>query len=277
MPRNRKLCVFIHYRESQLVPLYVRIYLNELSRFFDQIIWVSNQSSSQNDVPPNVRLLSVTNEGYDFGMFYKAVQTVDLQEYHQIACINDSNILFNTLDPVMAWGKRQDLDFWGVIDSHQKPWFSTNAHNYHIQSHFLIFNKRALEKLPVFFQSLDLEMLFQQKDKKKLRQQIIDKWEIGLTQFFLKAGLSVDSFIKSRSFALQHHIKKPGNLSHTHYADLVEAGYPLIKKKIILESSPLRHLFRPEKNWDRLLLQYGHPDWKIAEMIDELKHLQKPQ
>src|SRR5690554_2252305 len=165
MPMNRKLCVFIHYGRYSIIPRYVEIYLNELSRFFDQILLVSNQDSKVIDVkklPSNTRLLSVINEGYDFGMFYKALQTIDLQEYHEIACINDSNILFNQLGSVMAWGKASELDLWGLIDSHQKLWFSTHPDNYHIQSHFLVFRKRALEKLTGFFQTLHLPQLFRE-------------------------------------------------------------------------------------------------------------------
>jgi lipopolysaccharide biosynthesis protein len=217
----------------------------------------------------------VSNEGYDLGMFYKAVQAVNLEEYHQIACINDSNILFNELKSIMSWGENKKFDFWGIIDSYQKPWFSTHVDNYHLQSHFLVFNKKALQKLPLFFQSLDLEQFFNEKNEKRLRQKVINKWEIGLTQFFLKEGLSLGSFFESKSFSLDHHIKKTANLSHGYYFRLIEAGYPLIKKKVVLNNRGLKYYLRPGRKWDKLILKYGNKDWEIEALIKELKQYKK--
>lgn len=273
-----KLCVFIHFSTCSYIPKYVEIYLHELSRYFDQLILITNQRSIQSglkNLPPTIRLMFVSNEGYDVGMFYKAVQTVDLGEYHQIACINDSNVLFNELKPIMNWGENQNLDFWGIIDSFQKPWFSSHVDNYHIQSHFLIFNKKAIQKLPLFFQSLSLEQFFNEKNQKRLRQKVIDKWEIGLTQFFLEEGLSIGSFFESKSFSLDHHIKKSTNLSHGHYFRLIEAGYPLIKKKIIIKNRGLKYYFRPRRKWDKLIFKYGNRNWEIEELVNELEQYKK--
>ena len=77
----------------------------------------------------NMEIIHNTNKGYDFGMFYRNVYDIDLNKYVQIAVINDSNILFNKLDLVFEWAKKDDADFWGIIDSHEKPWFSMHTDN----------------------------------------------------------------------------------------------------------------------------------------------------
>jgi|GEM_PF-6573408 len=41
----------------------------------------------------------------------------------------------------MNWGNSSDADFWGILDSFEKPWFSEHENNRHIQSHFIVFNR----------------------------------------------------------------------------------------------------------------------------------------
>ncbi|WP_241125698.1 rhamnan synthesis F family protein [Cognataquiflexum nitidum] len=275
---DKKLCVFIHFCQLPHFPKYVEIFVKELSRYFDELILISNErqvKDTENVNFPNVRLMFVQNEGYDLGMFHKAIGTVNLENYTQIACINDSNILFKSLEPVFTWGEKQDLDFWGLIDSYQKPWFSTHSDNHHIQSHFLVFNKKAIDLLNKFFESIELEKLLREKDLKKLRQTVINTWEIGLTQFFKSQGLTVGSFIDSKSFSVEHNIKKDTNLSHSHYFRLIKAGYPVIKKKAIFHTKFFKCFFRPKIKWDVMMLKYGDRDWDLEGLIKELKRMKK--
>jgi lipopolysaccharide biosynthesis protein len=272
-----KLCVFIHFSNQFFVPKYVQIYLMELVRHFDEVILVTNEREIHRGLeglPSKTHLKQVTNEGYDMGMFYKVFQGLDLTNYSQIACINDSNVLFNTLDHLFQWGNQKGLDFWGLIDSYESPWFSTHLNSYHIQSHFLVFNAKAISKLSDYFNSLDLDRIFIEEDKKKLRQMVIDKWEIGLTQFMLKSGVTIGSYFDSKTFQQKNKIKKNINLSHVQYAKLIESGYPLLKKRLIIKKSWLKRLIRPRLNWDYLIERYGNKEWEIKQLIAELKSLE---
>jgi lipopolysaccharide biosynthesis protein len=275
---DKRLCIFIHFCNEPYFPKYVEIYIKELSRYFDELILISNErqvQDAENVNLPNVRLMFVQNEGYDLGMFHKAIEKVNPEEYSQIACINDSNILFKSLEPVFTWGEKQDLDFWGLIDSYQKPWFSTHSDNHHIQSHFLVFNRKAIELIPQIFKSLELEKLYKEEDLKKLRQTVINTWEIGLTQFFKSQGLRVGSFIDSRSFSAQNKIKKDTNLSHSHYFRLIKEGYPVIKKKVIFQTKFFKCFFRPKIKWDAMMLKYGNRDWDLEGLIKDLKRMKR--
>ncbi|MCH6232823.1 rhamnan synthesis F family protein [Cognataquiflexum rubidum] len=277
---EKKLCIFIHFFKDNYFPKYVKVYVKELSGYFDELILVTNQrqvSSNESVLFPNVRLLFVPNEGYDMGMFHKATKTINLEDYSQIACINDSNILFQSLEPVFRWGNQQQLDFWGLIDSYEKPWFSTHYDNHHIQSHFLVFNKKAIDLLNKFFESIELEKLLREKDVKKLRRSVINNWEIGLTQFFKKEGLKVGSFIDSKSFSENNGIKKATNLGHSLYFRLIEEGYPMIKKKVVFNSKSLKFFFRPQIKWDAMMLKYGKKDWDIEGLVNDLKRMKIEQ
>lgn len=268
----KSLCIFVHYGMQDRIPHYVSIYLSELSFFFDQIILVTNkQSLDESSIShiQNLSILSVRNEGYDFGMFYQAFQTIDPTEYSQIACVNDSNILFNRLLPVFRWSKQVKYDFWGLIDSNEKPWFSTHEENYHIQSHFIVFNQEALLKLTAFFESFNIREIFEEKDLVKLRRLVIDKWEIGLSQFLIHEGLSAGSYIDSKSYASKFLNGKQSNVGYKLYAELIQAGLPVIKKKIIFRRN-WRDVFRTKNRWEDLVRQYGNQDWEIESLIYEL-------
>jgi lipopolysaccharide biosynthesis protein len=276
MMETKKLCVFIHFSELQFFPKYVEIFVRELSLYFDELILVTNKrkvTSEANVQFPNVRMMYVQNEGYDLGMFHKAIQTIKPEDYSQIACINDSNILFKSLGPVFTWGEKHDLDFWGLIDSYESPLFSTHHDNYHIQSHFIIFNKKAIGLLHKFFHNLQLENLLKEKDLKKLRENVINDWEIGLTQFFKQEGLKIGSYLDSGSFSEENKIKRGINLSYFHYYSLIKEGYPAVKKRIVFQKKYLKFIFKPKIKWDYLIRKFGNKDWEIEELISELKKM----
>jgi len=220
----------------------------------------------------NLTTLFVKNEGYDLGMFYKAFQTIDSTEYYQIACINDSNILFNDLLPIFTWSKQCKFDFWGLIDSHEKPWFSTHLENYHIQSHFIVFNQKAILYLLAYFDSLNIQGILDEKDIVKLRRTVINEWEIGVSQFLINKGLSSGSYIDSNSYSIQYLHGKQANVGHKLYPELIKSGLPTIKKKIITKSK-WTDIFRTNSHWENMIRQYGNQEWEIESLIQELNQI----
>jgi lipopolysaccharide biosynthesis protein len=272
---QKSLCVFIHFGKQAYIPKYVSVYLNELSSFFDQIILVTNHRSLKTDftrLNQNLLTLFVKNEGYDLGMFYKVFQTIDPTEYNQIACINDSNILFNELISIFTWSKLFKFDFWGLIDSYEKPWFSTHQKNYHIQSHFIVFNQNAISKLPLYFDAINIQDILDEKDIAKLRRTVINEWEIGLSQFLISEGLSSGSYIDSHSYSLQYLHGKQTNVGFKLYPELIKSGFPLLKMKVITKSK-WTDIFRSDNHWKNLIRQYGNQNWEIETLIHELSQI----
>ena len=273
---QKSLCVFIHFSTEKTVPHYVQVFADELSLTFDRVIIATNHRVKKTvfDVfAPNVEVLQFKNEGYDLGMFYKVFQIIHPEEYHQIACINDSNILFNKLSPVFSWSRNFNFDFWGMIDSSEKPWFSTHTDNYHIQSHFIVFNQRAIKMLSTYFGLLNMDKIFRIDDPKKLRQTVINEWEIGLSQFLLKNGLKSGSYIQSERFIDLHLSGKAGNVTHKLYPELIQSGYPLIKKKVISKGRWFEN-FNPKTHWELMVGNYGNPNWNMSRLISEMVKLE---
>lgn len=272
MQEKVNICIFVHFSTNKKIPYYVQIYVNELSRHFDEVRFLTNNkdNASQTDFfKGNIVPEFDKNEGYDFGRIYNFLKKIDLNDYEQIACVNDSNILLGPLDKVVEWGRASKLDFWGVIDSHEKPWFSEHEDNYHIQSHFIVFNKNAMKHLPDYFQSIDSNSILNEKNKKNLRRRVINDWEIGLSQHLIKKGVVIGAYKKSCNFFKKKRSGKPVNVTHKFYSELIRDGYPLLKKKVVT-SSKWNDWMRGEKYWENWIHQYAHPDFKYDIMLNEL-------
>ncbi|WP_319480731.1 hypothetical protein [uncultured Draconibacterium sp.] len=268
---NTSLCYFIHYSTTDILPYNVQLYINELSRHFDKVrVLCNNEKILVNNysLKTNIEIIHNPNKGYDFGMFYRNVYDIDLNKYVQIAVINDSNILFNKLDLVFEWAKKDDADFWGIIDSHEKPWFSMHPENYHLQSHFLVFNKNAIQQLPSFLNRIDADKIFNEKDKKRLRRLVINEWEIGVSQFLIAQDLKPAAFVGSRDMEDQLN-SKAKNLTYSMYHELASQGYPLLKKKVITGKKKWYKL--KDKKWKNTIREYGNKKWSVEKIIDEFE------
>lgn len=271
---KKKLCIFLHYFSESYYPIYVQYFLNELCLHFDEVRMVTNRREIEKApelLNKDISIQYVENEGYDFGMFYKAFQEIDPSQYHQIACINDSNILFGELNTFLKWGINQQVDFWGLVDSYEAPWFSTHKNNYHIQSHFLVFNKKAINSLPAFFNALDVKYIYAEKDTKKLRRFIVDQWEIGLSQFLLNKGLTSASYFNSLALISKYN-SKGKNVTHSLYQELIKEGYPLLKKKVALKKS-WRSFLGWEEPWEKLIAENAFSGHNIPLLIHDIKSL----
>ena len=270
--RKKRLCIFLHYFTGDYLPIYVQYYLNELHHYFDEVKMVTNERRINRNptlLNKKTHIQFVKNGGYDFGLFYKGFQNINPSEYCKIACINDSNIVFGKLEFLFNWSDKQLVDVWGLVDSHEKPWFSNHVNNYHIQSHFVVFNTKAIDLLPEFFNKMSYNQLIMEADVKKLRRKIITQWEIGLTQFWLSHGLTCLTYIDSQHVAIQKGVLKPINVFNKHYADFIEDGIPFIKKRLIMHSS-WKNKLRFRNKWHHLIKKYGETNWEIDLLIDDL-------
>lgn len=264
-----KTCVFVHYSTGHSLPYYVQIYINELSLYFDKVKVITNNheiSVENSSVNANISFEYFENRGYDFGMIYRYLKNSNISELSELALINDSNILINRLDKVFYEGRKSAADFWGIIDSNEKPWFSTHAENYHIQSHFIVLNKRAIKLLPSFFDQMNVTEIMDETDPKQLRRMVIDRWEIGLSQYLLSWELTSFSFIQAQKLKLKFKTKKH-NLLFTHYLELAGEGYPLIKRKVISKSRK-KHLFKKHISIENQLSEFIDSEWNVKKLFE---------
>ncbi len=277
-----KACVFPHYFDQNHIPYYVCLYVNELSHYFDTIVVVTNKRTIENRLEIQsgaITILEVDNEGYDFGMFYKGYQFLRNQNHETIACINDSNILFGNLKFLFDWASEQKVDFWGLMDANIRPSFSSHQNNYHIQSHFLVFNKAAILLLDRYFDQLEIAAIFNIKDPKAVRKRVINDWEIGVSQYLLQNNLTCKAYLNYadlKKLGIENDEKKNAavNISLDLYRQVIESGVPVLKKKIITSLKP-KHVFSKQNSWKRLIEKYSESEIDVKRLINELTQIRK--
>ena len=211
----RSICLYSSYFEEPAIPYYVRFYLEKLLPHFTETVFVTNEKQLDDDSRAflsshNIRLQYVKNEGWDFGMWYKALQQVDVKEYDRIGLINDSCILFTSPERFFNWLQVSDVDYCGMVDS--------AAIAYHIQSYFLVINKNAIPHVMEYFHRHGI--LPDVKD-------VIRTYEVGLTQYLVSRRLKVGALHSTQLYK--------GEYSPMFYMplELIKTGLPLIKKKIV--------------------------------------------
>ena len=88
----KSICLFSSYFNQQVIPYYIKFYLEELNS--EELSYLHKNKFT---------LKLVSNEGYDFGMWYKALLEIKSEEFDRIALVNDSCVLFKSLTATFDW------------------------------------------------------------------------------------------------------------------------------------------------------------------------------
>ena len=214
----KSICFYSSYFTQDYIPYYVKFYLEELEKHFSEIIFLTNEKKLQESElaylkQKNITLKFVSNEGYDFGMWYKAFKEYPSLDYERVALINDSCILFKPLTDVFKWIDSNDFDYCGLVSSRSVA--------LHVQSFFIVINKNAIKPVYDYFMQHGII-----SDYKK----VIYTYEIGVSAHLRKQNLKVAAmFTSKKDIAAQ-------NPSFLVIEEFIKDGLPLIKKKIIFRS-----------------------------------------
>jgi glycosyltransferase involved in cell wall biosynthesis len=227
---EESICFFVAYSETELEEIDIR-YIKELQRHFDKVVVLINYLPKQQY--QDLEYLYVENKGYDFGFLYQALNKINLSNCYFLAFVNNSNILVKdkTLDDFFKWCYSNTSSFCGITDSYEAPPGVDIDYSYHLQSHFLIFKRKAIVYLKNFFSEINFEQYFLIQNSKVLREIIIKKCEIGLSQFMIRNGVKPASWFHVNDFNEKNLIST--NIHLSFWDELIDNGYPLIKKKIV--------------------------------------------
>jgi len=174
-----RICVFAHYDRDNMVDQYVLRYLEGLRKVTQHIIFVSTSRLGAHDIKVLERVcgLVITREnvGYDFMSWQVGLESVtDIASYDELILCNDSvyGPLY-PLDKIFDKMAKRACDFWGITADADKA--------FHLQSYFLVFRKNlmATDAFKSFWRSIIPE---------QSKKEIIEKYEIGLTDTLVKQG-----------------------------------------------------------------------------------------
>ncbi|MBP9070216.1 MAG: hypothetical protein KBG47_11955 [Bacteroidia bacterium] len=200
------------------MPYYIRVYLKELKKHIGKVVLICSCEDLDEESASFLEENSISvqyekNEGFDFGAWYKAFQKIDMKEFDHVFLVNDSCVLFRSLDPFMDWLSKEASDVNGMTFS--------EAVTPHIQSYFMVLNRKAIELAANYFK---------QHGVKQSIGDVIQTYEIGLNKYFTDKGLKLASFVDNDGYqgefspyykCVDHHLQK---------------GIPVIKTKILFSS-----------------------------------------
>lgn len=223
------VCLFSSYFKKETIPYYVKFYLQELTRFFDQVVMLTNDDRAIAAVDHEwlgshgIDLMLVPNEGYDFGMWQKALPHFELARLKRLALINDSCILFAPLDDYFTWLDGGGADVSGMTESFERT--------PHLQSYFLVFQGPAIDKAAQYIQAHPVAGLDYQG--------VVDKFELGMSRMLYACGnLNVQPRYRIKGAS------RGGNPTYIYVSPLIRQGMPLIKKKVVSKEDAIPSLMK---------------------------------
>lgn len=132
------------------------------------------------------------NVGYDFGAWRDGLASIDRTAFDEVICVNDSvyGPLFD-LAPALASRRTSDADLWGMVVSEQ-PSSRHLPRQPHVQSWFFAM-RRPLLAAPWF------ERFWSSVEPMPTKRDVIDRYEIGLSQSAIEAGFSIAGLYDART------------------------------------------------------------------------------
>lgn len=258
-PNTRRVCLFAGYDPHGLVDDYVIAYLRELGRHADVFYLFDgylHPEELDKLAPVTKGAWAVPHGRYDFGSYSMLARELVgwsvIEQYDELLLVNDSAYLVRSLDDVFAEMDGRTCDWWGMQASkHDYHTYDDRAprmplseakrrmigehhmddiEHLHVSSYFLAFRQRVLGDAG-FRRRLDAVVA--QADKAL----VIRKYEIGLSRYLMCSGFDVDTFIPDLY---------PFHPLYTRlYFELLERGFPLLKRNLLTENSrfvpDLRH------------------------------------
>jgi lipopolysaccharide biosynthesis protein len=259
---TKRLWLFAHFNPFNEISEHVILALHKYREFGGTIAF---SSTSMLDGSARDKLAGIVdhifvrpNVGLDFSSWkYALDQLGDITQYDEIIIVNDSIVgpLFSLNRALVNYNPQLDRVFGMTI---------SNELNRHIQSYFIIFNMKILPK-NIFDSFWDKVVPLESK------QEIINKYEIGLSVFLIEQGIALKSaydmnnkinnmnFIQILGHLQFHnnwlnlsrfkriidgHIRRLGNPTHFQWKEILNHGVPYIKIELLL-SNPQKLPQRP--------------------------------
>jgi lipopolysaccharide biosynthesis protein len=192
---EKKLCLFAHFDAKNKIAPYVVHHLQCLRELGADIVFISTAEQLPEQeiakiLPLCTQIIRRRNITLDFGSWRVGlVEIKNLSAYDQLILANDSVYgPFFPLSEVFKKMASQNLDFWGIS--------STRERDYHIQSYFLVFNKKT-------FESESFRKFWQHFHFYRSKRRIISEYEIGLTNWARDSHWHLGAYIEHSQVTLR--------------------------------------------------------------------------
>lgn len=179
--KNSNYLIFAHYHSKGLLRKDILDFLKKLNFFFDGIVFVSTKLDTREKLklPKFIKIITRKNIGYDFysykiGLNYFFKKDLKLKSDNKNLFFINSSIMFvdcNKLSKVMKSIKVRENQFCGITKSYELT--------EHVQSYFFYFSSSMFRNKKILSWWKNIRAL-------NKRQEIIDKYELGLSNIMKK-------------------------------------------------------------------------------------------
>ena len=272
-----RVCLFAAFDPQGVVDDYVVEYVRGLSNHAD-VYYLFDGYLHPGEVaklaPYTKGAWAVPHGKYDFGSYSMLARDLVgwsvIEQYDEVVLANDSGYLVRDLGDVFDEMDGRTCDWWGLQASKHDyhPYedhgpllplavakrrmigerHMNDIDHLHVSSYFLAFRSRVIRD-PGFRRRLDAVVAQPQKAL------IIRKYEIGLSRYLMCAGFDVDTYIPD--------LYPFHPLYNAAYFELLERGFPLLKRNLLTEN--FGHV--PDlRNWkERVLAAAPEADVDLVE------------
>ena len=218
--KGRELCLFVSYTPKPKVKSYVAHYIQALKNQGIDVILILNTDFPELPIEnlaynPNISGLCIReNKGFDFGAWSQVMAQVNSTNFDRIYWVNDSlfgPLKINLFDAMIDRIKQSKSDLVGLTKN--------GAGEEHLQSFFLVFNKRLLEN-SIFWGYVTSLWSFPTKSL------VIEFYELRLTRFVKDLGFSYEALFSLKG-------RENQELMYYFPRELVESGFPFVKTALI--------------------------------------------
>ncbi|MFN3279290.1 MAG: rhamnan synthesis F family protein [Paracoccus hibiscisoli] len=244
VPKRRRVAVFASYSGDGVLPPQVQPYLEGLRPFVDRIVVVCDNTIGplRRDALAKLadHVIAERHGEYDFGSYKRGVawarQAGWLDEADDLILCNDSCFgPVGSFAPMFERMEARHLDFWGATDSQE--------FHPHLQSFFVVLGWHVFQS-PVF------RNFIEGITKQPNVQQVIMKYEIGLTKTLSDAGYTFGAMVENRLKGAHEKDPTYRNIS-AHPVRAIEMGLPLVKVKALRQTQSNFEGIRPLLVWLR--------------------------
>ena len=251
-----RLCIFAHYDRHNIVDKYVLNYLQGLRSVARHILFVSTSRVTGPDAEALGRFCDSVilreNIGYDFMSWQTGLASInEIAAYDELIICNDS--VYGPLYPlenVFGAMENRSSDFWGITSYGYK--------RFHLQSYFIVFRKRMIESRPFreFWRSITPE---------ESKARIVEKYEIGLTDAFVKEGFRPDTYVRYTPsfFRYLWALGPPWNFERCLWLFIVAPLSGVVPRWKKMTPPPRDLILITHAYWKKLIIQHKMPFLKI--------------
>lgn len=204
MPNKTRTAIFAHFDKDNVIDDYVIYYLNALKKVAQKLIFVSDCDLNTVETDKLIgiadKIIAKPHGEHDFGSYKRGFLFAQENNWligtDMLIFANDSCYgPFFQLENIFEKMEHENGNFWGITQNNKFKIFKNlpcgkTCEIPHIQSYFFVLKKDV-------FSHLAFLNFIKSVKKEKNRNEVILKYEIGLSELLLENNFAMKSFIKA--------------------------------------------------------------------------------